>query len=251
MTINLRTLRLSRDQRRHITKAGASMLAAAALAVTVAGCKHGEEPSGHVAGWTLVDPSHRHPIIVHQKPTTLAVRVARGAEGLNPNQRAQVVGFLERYRGVGMANSRLVIAVPSGAPNEIAAMSAVTDIRHLARDLGFDESVIAVEAYHMEGDHAPPVKVSYTHFVAEAPHCGQWPTNLAEDPRNVPYPNFGCATQRNLAVMIANPADLLGPRGMTPRSAERNDQVWERFVKGESTITKKDNDEKNVVKGAN
>lgn len=52
---------------------------------------------------------------------------------------------------------------------------------------------------------------------------------------NVPYPNLGCANQRNLAVMVANPADLLGPRTETARSSERRDQVWGKYVKGAAT----------------
>ena len=56
-----------------------------------------------------------------------------------------------------------------------------------------------------------PIRLSYLRYVAEAPECGQWPTNLAEDYRNLPYPNLGCAQQHNLAAQIANPADLLGP----------------------------------------
>ena len=33
---------------------------------------------------------------------------------------------------------------------------------------------------------------------------------------NRPYWNFGCATQRNLAAMVDNPADLVQPRGEAP-----------------------------------
>jgi pilus assembly protein CpaD len=54
-----------------------------------------------------------------------------------------------------------------------------------------------------------------------------------------------------LAVQIANPADLLGPRTMEPAaSSERRDEIWNKYVKGESTIAKKDPDEKVQVKGA-
>ena len=51
-----------------------------------------------VAGWSLIDPSQRHPIMVTQQPTTLSLRVASGSYGLSPHQRAQVISFLERYR---------------------------------------------------------------------------------------------------------------------------------------------------------
>ena len=37
----------------------------------------------------------------------------------------------------------------------------------------------------------------------------------------------------------ANPEDLIGPRGETPRSGERRDVVWGKYVNGEPTISKR------------
>lgn len=234
--------------KRRPLSAALSIAAAVAAALSIAGCRPGEPSSGHVAGWVLVDPAQRHPIIVSQQPTTTTVRVPRGADGLSAQQRAHVVSFLSRYRS-DAGNSRLRIAVPSGAPNEVAAMAAAADVRNLIRELGFDESNVNIEAYHEDGDPAPPIRISYARYVAEAPNCGMWPTNIGDDSRNVPFPNFGCATQRNFAVMVANPADLLGPRGMTPRSAERVDQAWEKHIKGEATGSKRSGDEQVGSKG--
>ena len=62
--------------------------------------------------------------------------------------------------------------------------------------------------------------------------------------------NFGCANQRNFAAQVANPADLIGPRAMTPAPGERRDVVWGKYVKGESSISDKKSDERLVVKGA-
>jgi pilus assembly protein CpaD len=40
--------------------------------------------------------------------------------------------------------------------------------------------------------------------------------------------------------MVANPEDLIRPRGETPRPGERRDVVWGKYVKGEPTISKRD-----------
>ena len=58
---------------------------------------------------------------------TCASPAARTAS--RPRRRAQVADFLERYRASDAGNSKLVIAVPSGSANEIAAMHAVGDMR--------------------------------------------------------------------------------------------------------------------------
>lgn len=227
------------------------ILSLSALAVLAAACRPGDDPGAHVAGWSMIEPTQRHPIIVSQQPANLTVRVARGSHGLTPSQRAHVVDFLNKYRGADSGNSRLTVNVPSGSPNEVSALQAAADLRELLRDYGLDDTRVTVKPYHAAGDPHPPIRVSYARFVAEAPQCGQWPTNLADDPTNLPYPNLGCATQRNFANQVANPADLLGPRTMTPAVGERRDAAWERFIKGESTIAKKDSDEKVQVKGAN
>jgi pilus assembly protein CpaD len=188
--------------------------------------------------------------MVSQQPSNLSIRVTPGSE-LSPHQRAQLIDFLDRYRARDTGDSKLVISAPRGAANEVAAMEAVVEIRHMMYEAGFGEASIAVEGYHEGRDPRPPIRVSYLRYVAEGPECGHWHTNMAEDPKNVAPPNLGCATQRNFAAMVANPADLLGPRNMTRRPGERRDQVWEKYVKGESTIARKQADEKVQVKGAN
>jgi pilus assembly protein CpaD len=222
---------------------GLRLAAICCVALGLAGCKTTEDPA-RVAGWTLVDASQRHPILVSQEPTTLSVRVRRGANGLKPAQRAELLSFAGHYRTTDAGNSRLVIAAPSGGANEVSAMYAVSEIRALLTDQGFSEATISVEAYDAEGSREPPIRVSYLRYVAQAPQCGDWSTNLAYDPVNLPYPNLGCANQRNLAEMVANPADLLGPRSETARSSERRDQVWSKYVAGKPTGATKSSDER-------
>jgi pilus assembly protein CpaD len=67
--------------------------------------------------------------------------------------------------------------------------------------------------------------------------CGQWPTDLSAGPENRNYHNFGCASQNNLAEMIANPSDLLGPRGSTAIDAERRLKVIDAYRKAENQTT--------------
>jgi pilus assembly protein CpaD len=223
----------------------------AAASALVSGCKLFDHPAPQVAGWSVVDPTQRHPILVSQQPSNLSLRVPRGSAGMSPHQRAQVIDFLNRYRAGDSGNSKLVIAAPSGSANEVAAMQAVAEVRHLMSEAGFPDGSITIEAYHEERDPQPPIRISYLRYVAEGPECGRWPANLAEQRDNLPYANLGCATQRNFAAQVANPADLLGPRSMAPAPGERRDVVWGKYIKGESTISQKQADERAVVKGAN
>lgn len=220
----------------------------AAVAATLAGCSKDADPS-RVAGWSVIDPAQRHPIMVTQQPTTLSLRVARGSYGLSPHQRAQVLAFVEKYRAVDAGNSRMVVEAPSGSPNEVASMQAVAEIRALMSEAGFKATEINIEVVQAGGDAQAPIRISYLRYVAEGPQCGKWHSNMGQSSSNLNYPNLGCATQANFAAMVANPADLVTPRGATPRTGDRDHTVWEKYVKGESTISTKQGDEKVQTKG--
>ena len=223
-----------------------SIAALCAISLMATACRPGEEPGAHVAGWTLIDPAQRHPILVAQQPTELALRVARGSNGLTPQQRSQIAEFLAGFHATESGDSRIALRVPSGASNDVAVLNAVADLRDLLRGLGHDESKLAVHAFRANSEREAAIKLSYSRYVAEAPICGQWPANVGDDPRNLPYHNLGCSTQRNLAAQIANPSDLLGPRTRGSASAERRDEAWEKWTKGQSTISTKQSDERAV-----
>lgn len=226
-----------------------SLVAASATALLAAACIH-DDQSPMVAGWAFTDPLQRHPIMVSTEPVTLALGVPSWAEGLSPHQRAQVISFARRYPARGAGESRLVIHAPSGAANDEASMQAVREVRDLMLDSGFDESAIVIEAYRSDGSHEPPIRISHVRYTVEAPDCGHWGSNLAEDPLNVGVPNLGCASQANVAAMVANPGDLLGPRNEPPRTSERRDVTWQKYIKGDSTVARKSADERAKVEGS-
>lgn len=209
-------------------------------ALALGACKHNEY-TGDVAGWTLIDGSQRHPILVSQEPEVLSIHVGSHSRGLNPQQRAKVVNFIQRARASDAGNSKMVISVPTGGRNEISSMYAVQDIRSLLTDVGFQKSSVTVEASY---DQHGPIQLSYLRYVAEGPDCGNWTHNLAHDPQNVPHANFGCANQRNLAAMVANPADLLGPRTQTERYSDRRNVTFDKYIKGEVSTADKSEDER-------
>ena len=59
---------------------------------------------------------------------------------------------------------------------------------------------------------ADSVRVHADHTVVTAPACPDWTKPEADEPNNTTSSNYGCATEANLAAMIANPADLVKPK---------------------------------------
>lgn len=188
--------------------------------------------------FTLANPNERHPIVVRQGEVTLDLAVYPGSSGLNESQKDRVDGFLRDYKS--QSSDRLLIKAPSGGPNESSAMRAYDQVRKSLRAAGIEPRSVALEPYFGNGDPSAPLRLSYLQVVADPPDCPDWSENVGRDPQNMPYPNLGCATQRNLAAMVANPEDLVRPRGETPRPGERRDVVWGKYIKGQPTISKRD-----------
>ncbi|MGD9866440.1 MAG: CpaD family pilus assembly protein [Hyphomicrobiales bacterium] len=222
-------------------KAGGVVLAAL-LAMSVSACKTagGKEPKEY----RFSDPTARHRITVAESKQVLDVAVPRGSSGLTRSQSFDVHRFAQAYKKEG--EGVIAVQAPNGGPNELEAVRAVDDVRRILAREGLDRGQVTVSTYYGDGVNNPPLRITYARLKAHGPECGEW-ENLARDPQNVNYRNFGCATQRNLAAMIADPRDLLGPRGETPRSSERRDVAWDKYVKGETTISEKAQDEKSTV----
>jgi pilus assembly protein CpaD len=220
---------------RSAVRLGVALLAAAALA----GCKAHREES--VKGWLVADPTARHPIHVGAAPVTIEVPVPNGSYGLTQRQKYEVRAFLREYRRKN--EGPLTVEAPSGGSNEVAVMHALGDVRREFTRAGVSRNEVQFDAYSGMGTAAAPIKISYSTYTAHGPDCGDWTDNLARNPKNIPHRNMGCATQRNLAAMVANPRDLIGPRGMTPRDSQRRDAIMDKYVRGEETVAKKADEE--------
>ena len=212
-----------------------ALLAALLIAVPAAGCWQGPRMQ---APFTLSNPNERHPIKVSQGEALLDLSVSSGSRGLSSGQWNQLYNFLAGYQERG--NGGLLIKTPTGSANEKAVKRAYDDVRHAMRRAGISPRAVRLEPYFAKWDPAAPLRLSYQEYVAEGPDCPDWSENLARDPQNLPWPNMGCATQKNLAAMIADPQDLLSPRYETARPGERRDTVWRKYVAGEPTLSKRD-----------
>ena len=165
--------------------------------------------------------------------------------GLTQRQKYEVRAFVRQYREKN--EGPLTVSAPSGGPNEVAVMHALGDIRREFNRAGVNRNEVQFDAYTGVGTAAAPIRIAFRSYTAHGPECGDWSDNLARDPKNLPYRNMGCATQRNLAAMISNPRDLIEPRGMTPRDSQRRDVVIDKYVRGDTTVSKKSEEEKAKV----
>ena len=84
---------------------------------------------------------------------------------------------------------------------------------------------IYVRTYKPAGSTLASIKINYAKLVADGRPMravaarSRRRRRIAPISENRPYWNLGCASQRNLAAMVDNPADLVQPRGETPAYA--------------------------------
>ena len=109
-------------------------------------------------------------------------------------------------------------------------------------------AAIHYKPYFVESEtEAAPLSLTYRRLKASAKPCAILNRNLAYNPQNTNYKNFGCATQNNLAAMIAEPRDLTVPRGTDPRSSERRMTIYDKYIKGQPTGAERSEEEKSKV----
>lgn len=203
----------------------------AATAASTVGCAaqfNGQEQALTVA--------EEHSISVDSQTVTMTLAQASAGE-LTSLDEARLRAFANSFLSNG--HGALTVTAPSqaGAP----------DVRDALNRFGVPSSSL-VEADYRGGDGATrDVILSYTHYVATPSACGIWEGMRERDYRNMRSPNFGCATQNNLAAMIGDPHDLVAPAAMTdPDSATRIRGVT-KFRKGDVTSSATDGEVKQQV----
>lgn len=167
-----------------------------------------------------------HPITLAEVQHSLDVPVGSGERKLTVPLRDLVRGFAQDY--LALSKSTVSIAVPVGSANAGAANAVKSELRKSLIEAGVKPNHIVLTSYDpADAAASAPIKLTFVAVTAITGDCGQWPSDLFGPTirDNTNWENFGCASQQNLAAQIANPADLVGPRGMTPIDAQRRAEV--------------------------
>jgi pilus assembly protein CpaD len=188
------------------------------------------------------DYRQRHPIAVQEADTSIVVFVGQSRGGLSAAQRADVMGLARTW--VREGTGAIVVDVPVDTPNARAAASAAREIQATLAAGGVPSRGIRLHRYHPDDPRTlATIRLSYPRIAAVAGPCGLWPEDLGPSilnksySENRQYHHFGCASQRNLAAMIDNPADLEQPRPETPAYTPRRDIAFDKYRKGVPTST--------------
>jgi len=187
-----------------------------------------------------VDPVQNHPITAAPSFARLKLAFTSPATGLTPQQEARFTNFVQRYLAVG--NGSISISVAKGP----GADAAISYFGERLADMGVPRAQILVGI--REGEDAR-VELGFITYKASLEPCGDWSANAADTSANLTMPNFGCATQHNLAAMVADPRDLVTLRTLDAADATRRTIVMQNYEKGVPTAAQKTADQSANVSG--
>ena len=210
---------------------------AAACATLLAGCslRSGEEI---ITATAPADYRQRHPIVIEENDHTVQLFIGNSRGSLTPDQRADVLAFAQTWKR--NATGGIVIEVPTGTQNAAAARQAAREAQSMLAATGIPRNGIVIRNYRVtKPSRLATVRLNYPRMAAQAGPCGLWPADLGPTAsaylENNTYWNLGCASQRNLAAMVADPADLVQPRGEEAAYAMRRTYVLEQYRRGAAT----------------
>jgi pilus assembly protein CpaD len=212
------------------------MLMVCLAAAALAGCA-----SAHADKTASKDPPPRTPTTRYSVTLTHTpdeILLAPHATGLSSAQSAAVIDLAGRWRDAG--DGPVTIQTPaSGGEDAYASANAVQSA--LVRQ-GVTEDQIRLVSYQPAAGSTgvSPVVVGFTRYEAHGPQCGRDWKDFTKTFNNDANSNFGCAVTANFAAMLANPADLAGPKPMDPSDANRRETIIGKYRKGEVMSSAKD-----------
>lgn len=179
---------------------------ALALATTLAGC------TGAANSNRGLDSIHQ-PVV---RNNIFQIDVAATNGELPPSEQGRLQGWFDAM-GVRYGD-RIAVEDPSaygagGAQDSIRAMVARRGLL-LSPDVPVTTGALA-PGY---------LRVTITRASASVPGCPDWSSRSAINPNNATSSNYGCATNSNLAAMVADPNDLIkgaSDRNYDPATATR------------------------------
>jgi pilus assembly protein CpaD len=235
-------------RRARVAAARAALLLA--VAAVLAACQHNPQITG-ISDPAPADYRQRHPIAIKESERTVDLFIGRSRGSLSPAQRADVAAFAHAWKRESTGG--IIIDVPAGTANAYAASEALHEVESLLGASGVPASAMRPQPYQPADPRIMAnLKLRYPKMTASAGPCGLWPEDIGPSQNrkyneNGQFWNFGCSTQRNLAAMVENPADLVQPRGDTPAYAGRRSTVLDKYRKGEATGAKYEDKDKGKI----
>ncbi len=189
----------------------------------------------------------RYPLAVESIPAVLNLPGAGGQDRLTPTEVRRVDAFVSSY--LAEMRGPLMISVPGAAAGDARVLGRAKQIADRARRFGLPPDQVLLRVAAEEERAEAPVVVSYEKLVVRLPACGDWSKESRHDLFNTVPSNYGCAMQRAVGLMVADPGDLIGPRPIGPQDAQRSSTILQLYRAGLPTAAERTEEEQADVAG--
>jgi len=170
-------------------------ICAVAAVIGLAACDLPERPADYRVA---------HAIGVQPETRMLSLTSRPESEVLSPEDQFAFDSFVRDYHL--RASGPVGIQVPGNAANGTERIARIKKTKDLLAKAGIDRRQIT--ELPSTGGSGGTLIVSFATSKVSVPDCGDWSRPSSANWANRRSQNYGCATQRNLGLMIANPADL-------------------------------------------
>jgi len=177
-------------------------------------------------------------VVAERYPVTVEPRVAiltlagDGAVG-SATEMAKLDRFVTAF--ISNGHGRLTVAVPVNGGSEEQALADGRMVVDRAKARGIRDEEVELRTESSGGAAMKRIVVSYETYDVRVPVCGDWSKESSHDLTNTVHSNYGCSTQRNTAIQVANPGDLLAMREPGPRDTGRSSVVIGKYRAGDTT----------------
>ena len=179
-----------------------------------------------------------HPIAVEEKAAVALFTRPADGQTLPAADRDRLGRLAEESLRRGAGPIQITVGARPG--DEEAAQAFGQSLADTLRAWGAGGVTVAVAT---GAEPVPPAGIAQVRapiWVAEAPECGTFERGLNPNQTNAPHSNWGCSIQRNKALMMQNPADLVRARDSSGRDANRATTVLDKYGKGDATGSTKE-----------
>jgi len=191
------------------------------VAAVLAGC-----------GPYVAQPDYRKQFPLEVELKTFAAAVHLGADGgTNARDLSRVDVLVREY--LRRSRSPLMIATSPG-DGEAKATERTFYLRERLVALGVRPSNILLQPGKAPVKGADVVILSFQGYEIKVPECGVWIGEAGFNPTQLPHTNRGCAYQRNIGLMLADPGVLIKPNALSSIDAQYTDLILKKYRTGES-----------------
>ena len=186
---------------------------------------------GCLQGPDLPPSSIRNQVTVAESLERLELYPRRDGMNLSARDRSAMAQFLAAYGQGG--SGPILIHSPEGAGAGVAA--AKSEVKMAMTSVGLSDAPLRSESYPARDGAPAPVVVSYRRLRTIIPDCGKTLHDLRVTGRNAPTADWGCAHTANIAAMVADPDQFLGPYPLGEPNAARRMVIYDKYIEGAAT----------------